>query len=37
MIELPLSKILFIDIETVGIEKDWESMERKRPNLARLF
>jgi 3'-5' exonuclease len=37
MIELPLSKILFIDIETVGIEKDWESMEKKRPNLARLF
>ena len=37
MIELPLSKILFIDIETVGIEKDWETMVNNRPNLARLF
>jgi hypothetical protein len=28
MINIPLEKLLFIDIETVGIQPDWESLEK---------
>jgi len=37
MINVPLDKILFIDIETVGIEADYPSLEKKNPKLAELF
>jgi predicted PolB exonuclease-like 3'-5' exonuclease len=37
MINVPLDKILFIDIETVGIEADFPSLEKKNPKLAELF
>ena len=37
MIDLPLNKLLFFDLETVGIEKDLPSLKKNRPELARLF
>jgi predicted PolB exonuclease-like 3'-5' exonuclease len=37
MINVPLDKILFIDIETVGIEADYPTLEKKNPKLADLF
>lgn len=37
MINAPLDKILFIDIETVGIESDYPTLEKKNPKLAELF
>jgi DNA polymerase elongation subunit (family B) len=37
MINVPLDKILFIDIETVGIEADYPTLEKKNPKLAELF
>lgn len=37
MINIPLTKLLFIDIETVGIQPDWESLEKNRPELAFQF
>jgi len=37
MINVPLDKILFIDIETVGIESDYPTLEKKNPKLAELF
>ena len=37
MINVPLDKILFIDIETVGIETDYPTLEKKNPKLAELF
>ena len=37
MINAPLDKILFIDIETVGIEADYPTLEKKNPKLAELF
>jgi 3'-5' exonuclease len=37
MINVPLDKILFIDIETVGIEADYLTLEKKNPKLAELF
>lgn len=37
MINVPLSKILFLDIETVGIEKDYKTCLEKRPSIAKQF
>ncbi len=37
MISQPLEKILFFDIETVGIEKDLGSLEKNRPHLHGVF
>lgn len=37
MINIPLNKLLFIDIETVGIEKDWDSFKKNKPDLAFQF
>ena len=37
MINIPLTKILFLDIETVGIQPDWDSLELNRPELAYQF
>ena len=37
MINIPLTKILFLDIETVGIQPDWKTLELKRPELAFQF
>ncbi len=37
MINLPIEKILFIDIETVGCEKDYDSLRNNNPKLADLF
>jgi hypothetical protein len=37
MINIPLTKLLFLDIETVGIQPEWESLEKNRPELAFQF
>lgn len=37
MIKVDLDKMLFIDIETVGIEKDFQTLTGKRPMLAYTF
>jgi hypothetical protein len=37
MIKIPLTKILFLDIETVGIEKDYDTCLKKRPEIAKQF
>jgi hypothetical protein len=37
MINIPLNKILFLDIETVGIEPTWESLCLNRPELSFQF
>lgn len=37
MINIPLNKLLFFDLETVGIEKDLPTLKKNRPELARLF
>ena len=37
MINIPLTKILFLDIETVGIQPEWEALENNRPELAYQF
>jgi len=37
MINTPLTKLLFLDIETVGIQPEWESLEKNRPELAFQF
>lgn len=37
MINIPKTKILFLDIETVGIQPDWETLKSKRPELAFQF
>lgn len=37
MINIPLNKILFIDIETVGIESDWNSFSKNHPELSQKF
>ena len=37
MIKTPLTKILFLDIETVGIEKDYDTCLKKRPEIAKQF
>jgi len=37
MINIPLTKLLFLDIETVGIQPEWEALENNRPELAFQF
>lgn len=37
MINIPFNKLLFIDIETVGIESTWEDLEKNRPALSFQF
>ena len=37
MINTPLTKLLFLDIETVGIQPEWEELEKNRPELAFQF
>jgi hypothetical protein len=37
MIKLPLSKLLFVDIETVGAHQDFESCQKENPLLAEQF
>jgi hypothetical protein len=37
MIKLPLTKILFLDIETVGIEKDYDACAKNQPRIAEQF
>jgi len=37
MIKTPLTKILFWDIETVGVTKDFETLEREYPALTKQF
>jgi len=37
MIKIPITKILFLDIETVGIEKDFDTCVEKRPEIAHQF
>jgi hypothetical protein len=37
MIKLPLTKILFLDIETVGIEKDYDACVKNQPRIAEQF
>ena len=37
MINIPLEKLLFIDIETVGIESDWEMLKKNRIELSSMF
>lgn len=37
MINLPLTKILFLDIETVGVQPDWETLTKENQALAFQF
>ena len=37
MINIPLSKILFLDIETVGVQPDWDSLVKKNEALSFQF
>ena len=37
MIEIPITKILFLDIETVGLCKDWSSCQENHPKIATQF
>ena len=37
MIKIPLPRILFLDIETVGLEKDHTSCVEKHPRIAEQF
>lgn len=37
MINIPINKLLFFDLETVGVEKDLPTLEMNNPELARLF
>ena len=37
MIKTPLSKLLFVDIETVGVYKDFEDCQKQNPLLAEQF
>jgi len=37
MINLPITKILFLDIETVGIEKDYDTCKEKKSQIAEQF
>lgn len=37
MIDVALDRILFLDIETVGIEKDFDTCKEKRPKIAKQF
>jgi predicted PolB exonuclease-like 3'-5' exonuclease len=37
MINIPITKILFLDIETVGICKDWSTCQENNPKIAEQF
>ena len=37
MINVPINKILFLDIETVGLCKDWSSCQESNPKIAEQF
>ncbi len=37
MINIPLSKILFLDIETVGVQPNWDSLVKNQPALSFQF
>jgi hypothetical protein len=37
MINIPIDKLLFLDIETVGVEKDWDSLKKNNEPLSFLF
>lgn len=37
MINIPLTKLLFLDIETVGIQPDWDTLVKETPALAYQF
>jgi uncharacterized protein YprB with RNaseH-like and TPR domain len=37
MINIPLEKLLFIDIETVGIQPDWETLKKSNLELSFVF
>ena len=37
MINIPITKILFLDIETVGICKDWSTCQKTNPTIAEQF
>ena len=37
MITIPITKILFLDIETVGITRDYDSCLESNPRLASQF
>ena len=37
MIDVPLNKLLFFDLETVGLEKDFTTLNDKNPEMGRLF
>jgi hypothetical protein len=37
MFNKPISKILFFDLETVGLEKDFQTLKENHPNLANQF
>ena len=37
MINIPLTKILFLDIETVGVQPDWDSLVKHNEALSFQF
>ena len=37
MINVPKTKLLFFDLETVGIEQDFNTLKKNKPELAKLF
>ncbi len=37
MIQVPLTKLLFFDIETVGLYKDYSGLEENHPALTKQF
>ena len=37
MIQVPLTKLLFFDIETVGLYKDYNGLEQNHPALTKQF
>lgn len=37
MIDVALDRILFLDIETVGIEKDYDTCKKNKPKIAKQF
>ena len=37
MINVPITKLLFLDIETVGVEPDWDSLVKNKKELSFQF
>ena len=37
MINIPITKMLFLDIETVGVCKDWSTCQKSNPKIAEQF